>query len=158
MTAQFSLRADLQRDPRDLCSKCTEPDNHPVDGVLQIQDFTTGVDIDLLGQVSQRDGFGDRCNASDLTGQVGGKFVDRSRQFAPSSFDVEDQSLTAQLAFRPDFLTDTSDLLGEFTKVLDLGGRQVLSLLRNSDLTYHGVYDVFQLDHHHTLNGNGNLL
>ena len=95
LTAQFSLGANFQRDPRNLCSKCTEPDNHAVDGVLQIQDFATGVHIDLLGQVSQCDSFGDRGNASDLAGQIGGKFIDCSCQFAPSSFDVEDQSLTA---------------------------------------------------------------
>jgi hypothetical protein len=66
--------------------------------------------------------------------------------------------LTAQLPLRSDFLTDTGNLLCEFAEVLNLGERQSSSLFRNSDFTYHCVDDVFQLDHHHALNGNGNLL
>ena len=66
--------------------------------------------------------------------------------------------MAAQLPLRSDFLTDTGDLLGEFTEVLNLNERQSSSLFRNSDLTYHGVDDVFQLDHHDALNGDSDLL
>ena len=66
--------------------------------------------------------------------------------------------MTSQFSFSPDFLTDTSDFLGEFTEVLNLYWRQTLLAFQNFDFTYHGVDYVFQLYHNHTLNWNGDLL
>ncbi|KAF5368132.1 hypothetical protein D9615_010216 [Tricholomella constricta] len=45
-------------------------DDHSVDGILQIEYFTAGIDLDLLGEIAEGDGFCDFSDGADL-GRVG---------------------------------------------------------------------------------------
>ena len=98
LTTKFTFRTDLKSDTCDLCSQCTKSDNHSIYSVLQVQNFTAGIDVDLLGQIAEGDGFRDRRDTAHLICQVGGQFVDDAGQFAPCSFDVQDKGLTAQFS------------------------------------------------------------
>lgn len=44
------------------------PNDHSVDGVLQVEDFSAGIDFDLLGEVAECDGLCYLCDGTDLDG------------------------------------------------------------------------------------------
>ena len=95
---EFTLRADLERDPGDLRRKRPEPDDHSVDGVFEIEDLAVGIDLDLFREVAEGDGLGDLGDRADLVCQVCGEFVHDTRELAPGPFDVQDERLPTEFS------------------------------------------------------------
>jgi hypothetical protein len=88
LSSQLSLTPHFERDARDLGGEGPEPDDHAVDGVLEIQDLASSGDLDLFGEIAQGDGFRDFGDRTHLARQVRGELVHDARQFAPGAFDV----------------------------------------------------------------------
>lgn len=86
---------------------------HDVDGVLQIQNLSLGIDGNFLGQISLGNSLTDVCNVTDLGCQVRGHSVDIVRKLLPSAIDLLDFGLTTKLALCADLTSDSCDLGSE---------------------------------------------
>jgi hypothetical protein len=75
-------------DSRDLRRQRPECHHHSINRVLQIQNFPSGVDLYLLQEVAERDGFGDFGDGADFRGEIGSELVHDPCEFSPGSFDV----------------------------------------------------------------------
>src|SRR4029450_9578959 len=72
LPTKLAVRTYFASDARDLARESAELFDHRVDGVLQLEDLTPGVDGDLLGEVAGRDGRRDPGDATHLGGEVRG--------------------------------------------------------------------------------------
>ena len=113
LAAELAFGADFARDAGHFAGKAIELVHHGVDGVLELENFATHVDGDLLRQVAVGDGgrhFGD---VTDLAGEVAGHRVHRVGQVLPGAGDAEHVGLAAEPAFGADFARDARHFAGE---------------------------------------------
>src|SRR5262249_48128178 len=113
LTSQLSLGADFSGDATNLGGEGVELVHHSVDGVLERQHFTLGVDGDLFGEVSlgHRSGhFGDVAN---LGGEIVGQEVDVVGQVLPNARCSLDFRLPTQVSVGAFLLGDAGDFRGE---------------------------------------------
>src|SRR5205823_1976677 len=83
-----------------------------VDGGLQLQDLSPGVDRDVLRQVPLGHGGGDLGDVADLVGQVVGHGVHRVGEVLPHPGDARHGRLPAELAFGADLPGDPGHVGG----------------------------------------------
>src|SRR5207244_4466825 len=83
LAAELAVGADFARHARHFRGKGAQLVHHGVDGFLQLQDFATDVDGDLLRQVAIGDRDGDFGNVADLAGQIVGHRIDALGQVLP---------------------------------------------------------------------------
>src|SRR5205823_1058597 len=93
--------------------------DHRVDGVLQLENFTAGIDGDLLREVSGGDRGGDRGDVADLVGQVTGQHVHVVGQVAPGAGRAGHLGLSAQLPFGTYFAGHAGDFRSERAQLID---------------------------------------
>jgi hypothetical protein len=77
LSAQFSFRADFERDSSDFARKDAELRHHVVDGGLQVEHLALDIDLDLLGEIATGDSGGDVGDRPDLVGDVERHFLRR---------------------------------------------------------------------------------
>ena len=106
LAAQLAFGADFLRDARHFRRERRQLIDHRVDGVLQLENLAAGVDRDLLGQVTARDGGRHVGDVAHLVGQVAGHRVDVVGEVFPGAGDAADLGLAAELAFGAHFLRD----------------------------------------------------
>ena len=97
LPSQNTLRTDLKCHAGNFGCQRPQPDHHAIDSIFQVEDLATRIDINLLGQIPQGNGFGDTCDIANLVGQICGKLVDDTSELTPRAFDIEYESLTAEL-------------------------------------------------------------
>ncbi len=119
LPAEPALGTHLPRHTRDLISERRELIDHRVDGVLQLQNLTARVDVDLLRQIPLGDGGGHLGDVTHLGGQVAGHGVDRVGQVGPGSGNPGYLGLTAQRALGPDLACHPGHLGGEQRQLVD---------------------------------------
>jgi len=127
LTAELAFGADLAGDARDFRREGAELVDHPVDGVLEVEDLAAHVDADLSGEVAGGDGLGDVGDVADLGRQVPGHRVDVVSEVLPGAGDVLDVGLAAELALGADLARDARDLGGEGAELVDHAVDRVLS-------------------------------
>src|SRR6266566_1901744 len=109
LAAEFSFSADLAGDARDFGSKRRELVHHRVDGVLQLENFTTDVHCNFLGQIARGDCCCYGCNVSYLSRQVRGHEVDVVGEVFPRTGHTAHIGLAAELSFGTDLAGDARD-------------------------------------------------
>src|SRR5438105_3340434 len=109
LAAQAALGPDLSRNPGDLSCEPIQLVDHPIDGVLQLEDFATDVDRDLSGQVPSSDCGGHVGDVAHLGGEVAGHVVHVVGQVLPDAPHPLHLRLTAKLALGPDLPCDPAD-------------------------------------------------
>ena len=130
LTAELAISSNLARDTRHLGGESIELVHHRVDGFLQLQDFATDVDGNLLRKVALGDRGGHLGDIADLAGQVAGHGVDAVGEVFPSAGNTPHNGLAAQLAFGADLTRDARHLARE-----------------GVELIHHRVDGFFQLEH-----------
>jgi len=95
----------------------------------------------LFREITEGDGLCNLCNGSNLGSQVCGELIDNTCELAPGAFNINDMSLTAELAIGADLLTDSGDFAGKELELVD-----------------HGVDDILELNHDEALYRDGNFL
>src|SRR5207249_2801198 len=128
LTAEPALGADLARDARDFRCERAELIDHPVDGVLEVEDLAADVDGDLAREVAVGDRLGDRGDVADVGRQVAGHRVDRVGQVLPGAGPSAHVGLAAELAFGANLARDAGDLGGERAELVDHRVDRVLEL------------------------------
>jgi len=77
-SAEKTLRSDLKSDTGDLASEDAELVDHGVDRLLELGDFSLGIDVDLLAEIAVRDRRGDSSDGPNLVRQAVAHLVDLS--------------------------------------------------------------------------------
>ena len=119
LAAEASVGAHLARHARHLGGERTELIDHRIGGLLQLQNFSTHVDRDLLGEIAVCDGNCHFGNVANLSGQVAGHLVDQLRQVLPHAGDALHLRLTAELALGADFTRHAGYFRSEDRKLFD---------------------------------------
>ncbi len=118
LASQFPLGADLFGDAGDFRSEGTQLIHHRVDRVLQLGDFASDVDGDLLRQVSVGNRGGDLGDVADLIGEVSSQQVDVVSEVLPGARDTLHLGLAPQLALGAHLLGDPGDFGSERTQLI----------------------------------------
>src|SRR6266536_2262245 len=121
LAAQLALGAHLARDPGHLRREGGELVDHPVAGVLQLEDLAARVDGDLLRQVALGHRGGHLGDVADLGGQVAGKLVDVVGEVLPGAGHALDVGLAAELALGAHLARHPRHLVGERAELVDHG-------------------------------------
>src|SRR5216683_1505103 len=103
LAAQPAFGADFTGDAGDFRRKRVELIDHRVDGVLELQDFTTHVHRDFARKVAAGDRGRDVGDIAYLRGQVAAHRVHGVGQVLPGAGDAGHDRLAAQLAVGTDF-------------------------------------------------------
>jgi len=120
LTTQNTLCSHFQTDSGDLVGECVQLMNHTIDSFFQIEHLALDIDVDLLAQISECDGFGDFGYGTDLIGEVGCHFlgglkrmskvdkrrsthIDISGQISPSALYTFDFGLTTEYTLSANF-------------------------------------------------------
>src|SRR5207249_2435971 len=117
LAAQPAVGADFARHAGHLRCKRVELIHHGVDGVLQLQDLTSHIDGDLLGEVSGGDGGRHVSNVPHLGGQVVSHQVDAVGQVLPRAGYPRNVRLAAEFPISTDLDRDPGHFRGETTKL-----------------------------------------
>src|SRR5215471_17420958 len=113
LAAELSIGADLAGNPSDFRSECVELVHHPINGVLQLQDFALYIHCDLFGEVAVGHRGGHVGDVADLGSEVAGHKVDAVCKVFPGSPDSEHLRLTAKLSIGADLAGHTGDFGSE---------------------------------------------
>jgi len=130
LAAKAAVGADLPGHPGDFVGEGRQLVDHRVDGVLQLGHLASGLDRDLLRQVTPGHGGGDLGDVPHLAGEVGGQLVDVVGQVLPGARHAPHVGLAAEAAFGADLPGDPGHLVGE-----------------GAELVHHRVDGVLQLGH-----------
>src|SRR5262249_14706678 len=139
LAAELALGADLPGDARNLGRERAELVDHPVDGVLEVEDLAPHVDADLARKIAGGDGLGDVGDVPDLGRQVAGHRIDRIGQVFPRAGDFLDVGLAAELALGADLARDARNLGPERPELV---GHRVDGVLELEDLAAHVAADL----------------
>src|SRR5216683_2090978 len=121
LAAQPAFGADFTGDAGDFRRKRVELIDHRVDGVLELQDFTTHVHRDFARKVAAGDRGRDVGDIAYLRGQVAAHRVHGVGQVLPGAGDAGHDRLAAQLAVGTDFAGDARDFGREGAKLIHHG-------------------------------------
>ena len=110
LPAEFSLRSDLASDSGHFGREGPELVDHRIDGLLELKNFASDVDSDLLREVAVRNRNGDFGDVANLAGQVARHRVDAFGQIPPNPGDFANLRLTAQFSVSANFAGDARDL------------------------------------------------
>src|SRR5580700_8709044 len=121
LAAEPALAADLAGHPGDLRGERGQLVDHGVERGLELEDLAARVDVDLLGQVTVRDGGRDLGDVADLPGQIVRHEVDVVGQVLPHAGDAADVGLAAEPAFGADLAGYPGDFVGERRQLVDHG-------------------------------------
>ena len=119
MPAEFAFGADFAGDTRDFRSKAIELVDHDVNRVLQLENFSFGIDGDVTRQVA----FGhSRCDVGDITNlgrKVSRHTVDVIGKILPYAGNTGDARLSTQLAFGADLARHTGNFCRKRVESVD---------------------------------------
>ncbi len=121
LAAELAFGADFTGDAGDFRRKRVELIDHRVDGVLELQDFTTHVHRDFARKVAAGDRGRDVGDIAYLRGQVAAHRVHGVGQVLPRAGDAGHDGLAAQLAVGTDFAGDAGDFGREGAKLIHHG-------------------------------------
>ena len=148
LPAETAIRADLAHHAGHLRGERTQLVDHRVGGLLQLQNLSTHVDRDFLGQVAVGHADGHLGDVAHLRCQIAGHLVDRVGEFLPHPRHALDPGLAAELALGAHLAGDARHLGREDRELLDhrvhqLGRAQKFSLERASvHLEVHRLSEV----------------
>ena len=148
LAAELAVGADLARDARHFRGERAQLIDHRIDGFLELQNFATDVDSDLLRQVAVRHRDRHLGDIAHLRRQVRRHRVDALGQVFPDAGYAADLGLTAEFAFGADLARDARHLGGEDAELLDhrvddLGRAQEFALERPAvDVKLHGLQEI----------------
>ncbi len=129
LPAEAAFGADLAGHSGDLVGEGGQLAHHRVKRLLELEDLTARVHVDLLAQVALRHRRRDLGDVTHLGGQVVRHRVDVLGQVLPDARDAADVGLPAEAAFAADLAGHSGDLVGE-------GGQ----------LTHHRVERLLELE------------
>ncbi len=130
LAAESPFRAHFPRHARHLIGERGELVHHRVDGVLQLQDLTARVHVDLLRQVTARHRRRHLGDLAHLRSQVPRHEVDGVRELLPRTADAVHARLAAEPPLRAHVPRHPRDLVGE-----------------RRQLVHHRVHGVLELEH-----------
>lgn len=139
LASETAFGADLSRNLGDLARELLQLVNHRVDCGLELEDLTSAVGLNLLREVSLRDGSGDGDDVAHLCGEIVGHGVDVDGEVVPHALHSPDIGLTTQYTFRAHISSNTCDFGCERTELIHHG---VDCLLELQDLTLGGPLDL----------------
>jgi hypothetical protein len=96
LTSELTLTTDFECDARYLSRERAQSYDHAIYRVLEVEDLAARVDLDLLGEVAEGDGFCDERDGAHLRCQVGGELVHDTGELAPGAFDIEHERLATE--------------------------------------------------------------
>ena len=83
-----------------LRHNCPEQDNHSIGVDFQIEDLAVGVNLNLLREVAEGNGFDDLSDRADLGCYVHRKVLHDTRELTPCCFDDQDKCLSVKFSVR----------------------------------------------------------
>jgi len=133
LATKLAVGSDFASDARHLARENAELFDHCVDGVLQLEDLTPGIDGDLLRQIAGGDRRRHRGDITDLVCEVAGEEVDVVREVLPRPRHSRHFGLASELALDTDLARHGGDLLRERPKGV---GHRVDGVGEGGDLAF----------------------
>src|SRR5206468_643294 len=148
LASEFAFCTDFAGDAGYFAGERVQLIDHRIDRVFQFENFTFDVDCNFAGEIAAGYSGRDFGDVTHLGGQVAGHEVYVVGEIFPSTSDVGDLRLSAQLSFGSYFAGHARDFGGENTELLnhrvdEVGGTQELAFEGTSiDVEPNGLRQV----------------